>query len=234
MIDVSYPEVLRDDIKISFRRIRDVAKVFPRLFGEPKSTAFTVIGVSNINYVLTPRASRVLPRFRLTLYPLRRYRTGRVLTTNDFVTYDLVKVSRGMFQIEYYLKRLIDVELEVEECGALSPVTMVNDVFISELPEYYETLSSLLPYELVTREDKLYNLVYFSATRIILVATTVLTFLYNVCEASDKLKFFEWPYEDSPDPEVVKYGEELIKNIKRFGNDFGTILKNLTTAGFLT
>jgi hypothetical protein len=230
MTDIRFPEVLRDDIKINFNKVMAASKVFLHFF---EGSRFSTIGVSNVNYVLTPRASRTLVRLRLALYPLPQYRTGRILTMDDFNTFDLIKVNRGIFKIHFYMKQFSSLELETEECDTLSLVSSLDDTFVSELPEYYSELSAIVPYEFAGSRDRTYDLVNFFATRITFVATTVLTFLYNICEASNSLKFFEWPYEDAPSPEADQYGKKLIEKIKKLGNDFESVFKILSNVGFL-
>jgi hypothetical protein len=231
MSEFEFQKIIKEDIKFDFHKVIDASRFLFDIIRDPNRFD---IGIGNVKYILTPRASRIIPPFRMAFYPLPPYNSGRILTADDFKRFDLIEVPKVWLIIDFHNGEPVEVELQTLECDFPMHVASVSRGYVDVLPLRYGELASIFPCELATQVDKkMYNYIISRATMAISVATIVLTLLYNVCEAVDNLKFIRWPHENRYDPEAVEYGRKLVETIKKFGDSFEEVFANLSFGGSL-
>jgi len=228
MSEFDLPKIIKDNIRIGFYDVINVSKALIHII---KGSHLPDIGITNIKYILTPRASRIIPHFRMALYPLPPYNSGRILNADDFRNFDLIEVPKAWLRVFSRMKELYKIELNTLECNSIIYVSSVNQDYVYTLPKLYDELVSETPYEFTTALDPNYDYISLRANRAINTATTILTLLYNICEFADKIKFVKWPYEESYDADADRYGKELIEIIREFGNNFEEAFKALVSVG---
>jgi hypothetical protein len=220
--------LIEEGIEFNFYDVVNASKVLVNII---KGSHLFDIGMGSIRYVLTPQASRIIPHFRMILYPLPPYGTGRILTPEDFKKYDLIQVQEGWLRFFSRINEFESIELHVRECHTTMYVSNIKKERVYEAPQLYEELISKLPHELTTKYDPKNEYVSDRALFADYIATTTMTFLYNISKFADKLRFVKWPFEERYDPDADAYGKELIEEIRKFGDSFEEIFRTLVVVG---
>jgi len=221
-------KILEEGIEFNFYDVINASKVLVNII---KGSHLFDIGMGNIRYVLTPQASRIIPHFRMILYPLPPYQAGRILTPEDFKKYDLIQVQEGWLRFFSLANEFNSIELHVTECNTTMYVSRIKKEYAYEFPRRYEELISKLPHELTIKYDPENEYVSDRALLADYIATTTMTFLYNISKFADKLRFVKWPFEEIYNPDADAYGKELIEEIRKFGDSFEEIFRTLSVAG---
>jgi hypothetical protein len=237
MGNVVFPEIVKENINIDFMDVMKASKAFSKVIGSSKLES---IWVENVRYIMTPKMSRVINRFRIILYSLPYYRSGRILTIDDLNSYDLIKVDKAIFNIHFRGGTFSSFVIYTKECNEIVELSYIHDDLIKSLPKHYDFLYSITPYELKYMDHNDYSSVDYSSIELILASTTILTFLYNVYEHFDEIEFSTFTnacpnnkcginYQQK----VEEFKRELKRRIEGLGDNFEEGFRSLVFIGAL-
>lgn len=237
MGNVVFPEIVKENINIDFIDVMNASKAFSKVIGSSKLDS---VWIKNVKYIMTPKLSRVINRFRILLYSLPYYRSGRILTIDDLNSYDLIKVDKATFDIYFSEGMFSSAVIYTKECGEMVELSHIHDELIKGLPKHYDFLYSITPYELKYTDDTDYSSVDDSSIKLILASTTILTFLYNVYEHFDELEFSTFTNACPNNKcginypqEVEEFKRELKRRIEGLGDNFEEGFRSLVFIGAL-
>lgn len=230
MGNVVFPEIVKENINIDFIDVMNVSKAFSKVFGSSKLDS---VWIKNVKYIMTPKLSRVINRFRILLYSLPYYRSGRILTIDDLNSYDLIKVDKATFDIYFRGGMFSFATIYTKECDEVVELSHIHDKLIKGLPKHYDFLYSITPYELKYTDDTNYSSVDDNSIKLILASTTILTFLYNVYEHFDELEFSTFTNAFNYPQEVEEFKRELKRRIEWLGDNFEEGFRSLVFIGAL-
>jgi hypothetical protein len=145
MGNIVFPEIVKENINIDFMDVINVSKAFSKVIGSSK---LDNIWIENVRYIMTPKLSRVINQFRILLYSLPYYRSGRILTIDDLNSYDLIKVDKATFKAHFRGGMFSSAIIYTEECDEAVELSYIHNELIKGLPKHYDFLYSITPYEL--------------------------------------------------------------------------------------